>query len=173
MKCYSAFRVMNMSVSLCTTVACCAVFGASAHAIQTSIPAVGAFAHSAPGTSALSAEATPEELFNYGVNMYNAKNYEEAVKWWRLAAELGDARAQFNLGVCYDHGTGVARNFAEAVKWYRFAAEQGVVKAQYYLGLCYKYGVGVERDRQKAKEWLRKAAAQGDEDAKKALREGF
>ena len=31
----------------------------------------------------------------------------EAVRWFRLAAEQGDARAQFNLGVRYDTGEGV------------------------------------------------------------------
>ena len=36
--------------------------------------------------------------------------------------------AQFNLGVCYDKGTGVAKDAAEAVKWYRRAVEQGHAK---------------------------------------------
>ena len=28
------------------------------------------------------------------------QDYAEAVKWYRLAAEQGDARAQYNLGLC-------------------------------------------------------------------------
>ena len=47
------------------------------------------------------------------------------VNRFRKAAEQGNAKAQFNLGECYVHGTGVARNEVEAVKWYRKAAAQG------------------------------------------------
>ena len=53
------------------------------------------------------------------------QNYEEAVKWWRLAAEHGVVDAQFNLGVCYYKGTGVEEDLEEAVKWWRLAAEKG------------------------------------------------
>ena len=32
------------------------------------------------------------------------QDYAEAVKWYRLAAEQGYARAQYNLGLMYDNG---------------------------------------------------------------------
>ena len=51
----------------------------------------------------------------------------------RKAAEQGDAKAQYKLGVMYDYGRGVPVNDAEAVKWYRMAAEQGNELAKYYL----------------------------------------
>ena len=54
------------------------------------------------------------------------QDYAEAVKWYRLAAEQGDADAQYNLGLMYDNGNGVPQDYKEAVKWYRLAAEQGV-----------------------------------------------
>jgi TPR repeat protein len=47
------------------------------------------------------------------------------VKWYRLAAEQGINKAQYNLGIMYDDGQGVPQDYAEAVKWYRLAAEQG------------------------------------------------
>lgn len=37
-------------------------------------------------------------------------NYEEAVKWYRKAAEQGYAGAQFELAGCYAEGKGVANN---------------------------------------------------------------
>ena len=49
----------------------------------------------------------------------------EAVKWYRLAAEQGDAAAQYNLGFAYYNGEGVEQDYAEAVKWWQMAAEQG------------------------------------------------
>ena len=33
----------------------------------------------------------------------------EAVKWFRKAAEQGYVDAQYNFGVCYDKGNGVAK----------------------------------------------------------------
>ena len=39
----------------------------------------------------------------------------------RKAAEQGDATAQFNLGVMYANGEGVAEDEREAVRWYRLA----------------------------------------------------
>ena len=43
----------------------------------------------------------------------------EAVRRVRLAAEQGDADAQFNLGRMYAGGEGVAKDAVEAVRWYR------------------------------------------------------
>ena len=62
------------------------------------------------------------------------QDYAEAVKWYRLAAEQGDANAQYNLGLMYDNGQGVPQDYAEAVKWYRLAAEQGDAEHNTILG---------------------------------------
>ncbi len=109
---------------------------------------------------------TPEEAYNIGYDYYNGtngkqKDYSEAVKWYRKAAEQGDADAQNNLGDCYKNGWGVPQDYSEAVKWYRKAAEQGNVFAQYNLGVCYKNGRGVPLDYSEAVKWYRKAAEQG------------
>ena len=48
----------------------------------------------------------------------------------RLAAEQGDASAQFNLGFMYATGEGVPKDDAKAVKWFRLAAEQGHAQAR-------------------------------------------
>jgi hypothetical protein len=48
----------------------------------------------------------------------------EAVRYYRLAAEQGDAGAQFSLGECFERGEGVAQDLAEAVRHYRLAAAQ-------------------------------------------------
>ena len=54
----------------------------------------------------------------------------EAVKWFRKAAEQGDAIAQVNLGYAYANGFGVEKDEKEEVKWYRKAAEQGLEDAK-------------------------------------------
>ena len=64
------------------------------------------------------------------------------MKWYRKAAEQNYAAAQYNLGLCYEHGEGVAADQVEAAKWYRKAAEQNDVDAQYNLGMCYERADG-------------------------------
>jgi TPR repeat protein len=89
-----------------------------------------------------------------------AKNYVEAVKWFRKAAEQNLVGGQFFLGICYYTGQGVAKDYAEAVKWFRKAADQNVAEAQCNLGTCYFQGEGVAKDYAEAVKWFRKAADQ-------------
>ena len=89
------------------------------------------------------------------------KDFEEAVKWYRKAAEQGFDSAQHSLGNCYYFGHGVDKDYVKAVKWYRKAAEQGCEFGQNSLGDCYYYGRGVDEDNVEAVKWYRKAAEQG------------
>ena len=52
------------------------------------------------------------------------QDYEEAVRWYRLAAAQGDATAQFNLGVRYAEGRGVVQDYVQAHKWTNLAASR-------------------------------------------------
>ena len=54
-----------------------------------------------------------------GVN----QDHKEAAKWYRKAAEQGDANAQELVGLMYDQGKGVNQDYKEAVEWYPKAAE--------------------------------------------------
>ena len=108
--------------------------------------------------------------------LYGAKvkqYYQEAVKWYQIAASKGDARAQNNLGTCYEYGNGIEKDLEEAVKWYIKAAEQGIVDAQYNIASCYAYGTGVELDINAAIKWYQKAAEQGDAKAQCRLGECY
>ena len=89
------------------------------------------------------------------------QDYAEAVKWYRLAAEQGDAVAQNNLGYAYRNGAGVEQDYVEAVNWYRLAAEQGDAHAQLNLGDAFYNGEIVEQDYVEAVKWYRLAAEQG------------
>jgi hypothetical protein len=100
-----------------------------------------------------------------GVQQGDAK----AVKWWRLAADQGDADAQVLLGLMYANGEGVAQDYAEAVKWWRLAADQGDANAQVLLGTMYANGEGVAQDYAEAVKWWRLAADQGDANAQVLL----
>ena len=67
----------------------------------------------------------------------------------RQAAERGDPNAQFELGVRYAEGKGVAPDDKEAARWILKAAEQGHLEAQFNLGLMYADGNGVPLDESK------------------------
>ena len=56
-----------------------------------------------------------------GVN----KDIKEAIRWYRLAAEQGNATAQNNLGECYRDGEGVLQSYVEAYKWFNLSASTG------------------------------------------------
>jgi len=81
--------------------------------------------------------------------------------WYRRAAEAGHAGAQFNLGVCYSNGDGVAKDAEQAASWFRRAAEAGHADAQFNLGCCYANGDGVAKDAEQAVSWYRRAAEAG------------
>ena len=53
------------------------------------------------------------------------KDNREAVKWYRKAAEQGDAKAQERLGHMYANGEGVPQDFVKAHAWMNLAAAQG------------------------------------------------
>lgn len=86
------------------------------------------------------------------------RNYSEAAKWFRAAAEQGHPDGQTRFGVFCGLGIGVAKDVGEAANWYRKAAEQGDMAAQSNLAGCYRDGVGVETDILQAYAWFRLAA---------------
>lgn len=84
----------------------------------------------------------------------------------REAAQQGDARSQFNLGLRYAHGQGgVSQDHAAAMKWFRRAAEQGFADAFVAIGVMYQNGNGVSKDYTAAMELYHKGAKLGNADA--------
>ena len=90
-------------------------------------------------------------------------NKQTALKWYALAAEQGDADAQFNLGVMYHQGQGVLENDETAVKWYTLAAQQGLAEAQANLGVMYQHGNGIPKDIDRAYMWFNIGAYGGSD----------
>jgi len=134
----------------------------------------------------------PDAQYNLGIMYENGlgvtNDYKEAERLYRLAtkqghveakkkldviiynkelklAQKGDILAQYNLGLIYEHGQGVAQNNEEAVRWYRLAATQQYADAQFNLGYMYENGLGVTRDDNEAERLYRLAAEQGHHNA--------
>ena len=53
------------------------------------------------------------------------QDYKEAVKWFRLSAEQGNASAQNMLGLMYSKGQGVLQDYVLAYMWYNIAGSNG------------------------------------------------
>lgn len=58
------------------------------------------------------------------------QNDAEAIKWFRMAAEQGDAGAQVNLGLSYENGDGVPRDDILAFSWFSIAATNGFERSR-------------------------------------------
>lgn len=72
-------------------------------------------------------------------------------------AEAGDASAQFNLGMLYYEGNGVAQDFGKAAQWLGRAAKAEHHEALNFYGVLHATGKGVAQDFGKALELFRKA----------------
>lgn len=96
------------------------------------------------------------------------KDYNQALEWFRMAAEQDFDEAQYAIGRLYVFGQGVKRDYGEAVKWYQKAAEQDYAQAQYGLGMMYASGRGVEQDYADAYFWYSLSAANGHDAATSA-----
>lgn len=107
------------------------------------------------------ADAQSELGFAYAAGNGVPQDDEQAVHWFRKAAEQGHAEAQTALGRAYAGDGGVPQDDEQAVYWFRKAAEQGEPQAQYDLGEAYASGRGVPQDHAQAVEWYRKAAGRG------------
>ena len=71
----------------------------------------------------------------------NVPDFKETLQ----AAEQGNAKAQFYLGVMYANGQGVRQDEKQAEYWYRKAAEQGYAQEQFGLGVMYGAGQGSDK----------------------------
>ena len=103
----------------------------------------------------LANKGIPEAQINLGMMFERGQgvpqDYNEAIRWYRLATDLGhikaqeklnsllkksaDAQINFGLGVIFENGQGVPQDYNEAIRWYRLAADLGHIKAQEKLNL--------------------------------------
>jgi uncharacterized protein len=102
-------------------------------------------------------EALIGDAYYYGHGV--SRDYTEAARWYRRAAENASAMAQSTLGDIYYYGRGVPQDFVEAAHWWQLAADQGVAVAQLNLGVMYANGDGVPQDYVKSHFYTNLAAA--------------
>jgi len=81
------------------------------------------------------------------------EDLEQAVYWYKKAAEQGDIDAQTSLSGMYRKGTGVTQDLKWAAYWCAKAAEQNDRYSQSFLGFLYETGSGVEQNFEQAAYW--------------------
>jgi rhodanese-related sulfurtransferase len=111
----------------------------------------------------------PEFQTGLGNFYRKAKDYVQAVQWYRKAASQGFESAQNNLAAMYEQGLGVVKNDALSAQWYRLSADQGNEKSQHSLGIMYMEGRGVPTDIHQASELILKSAQNGHVSAMKKI----
>ncbi|KAF9550485.1 hypothetical protein EC957_000159 [Mortierella hygrophila] len=126
---------------------------------------------------------------NYiGLRYFQVRNYTEALRWYRKAAEQGDREGEFRLGAMHYYGHGTRKNPQEAEKWMRKAADRGFTPAatgmgiicleqeryreamtwclmaredpisEYHIGCLFRYGFDVLPNYVAAMEWFQRSA---------------
>jgi TPR repeat protein len=97
-----------------------------------------------------------------GYAYFVGKDYAEADRWWRKAADrvcllAPDYKAywaQQDQGLYYFYGHGVAQDYTEAVKWLRNSPHGEFGIADFAVGYCSFYGKGVRQNYAEATRWL-------------------
>lgn len=93
------------------------------------------------------------------------RTYGEAMKWYREAADAGDPKAMFYLGLTLEQGLRAGGDPKDAVAWYQKSADKGFPLAQFKLGQLYQFGQLMTQDSTAARSWYEKAATQNLADA--------
>ena len=99
------------------------------------------------------------------------KDMSEAARWYRKAADAGDAEAALALGLLLQDGDGVDLDLGEARRWLAAAAKTGNTEAQYRLALLYLDPTDPGADRSEAIRLLKQAAQSNSGEAIGHLRQ--
>lgn len=80
-----------------------------------------------------------------------------AFKWFKVAANKGNSKAQFALSRCYARGFGTKKDINQSMYYLKKAAEQNEPNALTILGHCYIMGYNVCKDVNKGVILLKEA----------------
>ena len=97
----------------------------------------------------------------YRLRQFESGGYKSAFQRLRRSVDQGLAKSQYNLGVTYSDGKGVARNYKTAFEWFTKSAEKGHTEAQHRVGAMYCSGQGASKDAVRGYAWLSIAASKG------------
>lgn len=94
----------------------------------------------------------PAYIAETGFYYYESRRFELALKYYEMAAELGEKSVYPGLGYIWYYGRTGKCDYEKAFRWFTLAAENGDIQSEYKLADMYKNGYGVEKDTEKYKE---------------------
>ena len=103
-------------------------------------------------------------IFFANTNEYFPRDREQAIKWFKMAAEQDLPVACWNTAYSFD-GLFELIDKNEAFNWYKRAAELGYIEAFNELGRYYYEGWGTEKNIPEAIKWYEEAAEEGNVNA--------
>ncbi|MDO5296380.1 MAG: tetratricopeptide repeat protein [bacterium] len=106
-------------------------------------------------------ERPSADFFEIGVlgGAVKKPNYQQALIWYRKAAEQGNSYAQYRLGEFYEKGTAVKKDIKQAILWFGKSAACGSDFAQIRLVKLHIEAINANNIRQD--DWFRQGAAEG------------
>ncbi len=108
--------------------------------------------------------------FEMGLINENNRNYDEAIRWYKMAAQNGSSGAMRNIGMIYYYGKEREVDYHEAYDWFMSAIRcASNTHAMYLVGEMFEKGLYVDKNLQTAISWYQKAQRQGSADAGKRL----
>jgi TPR repeat protein len=111
--------------------------------------------------------------FKIGQTHYYNKEYAEAYKIWKLAADANILEAYNNLGYHTYYGLGVEQNPQEGIRLWQIAANNGFAESQIHLSDAYFDGYVFPKDLIEAYAWAKAAAYFADMVGDNELRKTF
>lgn len=96
--------------------------------------------------------------YRAGLDAYGAGRILYAFEHFRAAAEMGNADAQYYVGLMYSNGEATKQSYEEAAKWYLKAVAQNQPDAIVQLARLHVTGLAVEHNPRKAIELFGRAA---------------
>lgn len=94
----------------------------------------------------------------YELGMGTDSDRQQALNWYRAAADNGHAEGAYQIGYAYYWGKGLDKDRGQAHAWFQRAAERGNQAAMPYLSKMYALGQGVPQDKAEAERWADRAA---------------
>lgn len=83
--------------------------------------------------------------YEYGFNGVQ-ENINNAIKYYKQAAEQNHAKAQAKLGTLYYQGIVIQQNLEKSIQYFQKAIKQHEPLAANNLATCYEQGIGIEQN---------------------------
>ena len=97
----------------------------------------------------------PRRMMQLGGFYYGKREFDLALKYYDMAADMGYEEAYECLGYVWYYGRTGTKDYEKAFKYFKKAADRGNIVAKYKIADMYKNGYFVEQDYEEYKKIIR------------------